>query len=198
MKHLLTQECVKGTFWTKLSTNCCFVFSQKQSGICGPWIPDDGKIVTHTLSKAGKMTQKYWTSNVRELEQNFSKEPVIFNMCWGLNNCSISQKNISWEHLILCVVRRKSSCSIRTIQNCSIVQYCMFWVCSSLTLTLLSERDSSWTQANKKHECDQSETSFVKSDDISWHKMAAACNYVCVSTKLQESHTLGCGKWFYI
>uniref|UniRef100_A0A4W6F9Z9 Guanylate cyclase n=1 Tax=Lates calcarifer TaxID=8187 RepID=A0A4W6F9Z9_LATCA len=35
-----------------------------QSGICGPWIPDDGKIVTHTVSKAGKMTQKYWTSKV--------------------------------------------------------------------------------------------------------------------------------------
>lgn len=38
---------------------------QKQGGICGPWIPDDGKIVTHTVSKAGKMTQKYWTSKVR-------------------------------------------------------------------------------------------------------------------------------------
>lgn len=37
---------------------------QKQGGICGPWIPDDGKIVTHTVSKAGKMSQKYWTSKV--------------------------------------------------------------------------------------------------------------------------------------
>ncbi|XP_056271116.1 uncharacterized protein LOC130194232 [Pseudoliparis swirei] len=36
----------------------------KQGGICGPWIPDDGKIVTHTVSKAGKMSQKYWTSKV--------------------------------------------------------------------------------------------------------------------------------------
>uniref|UniRef100_A0A3Q1JJI2 Guanylate cyclase n=1 Tax=Anabas testudineus TaxID=64144 RepID=A0A3Q1JJI2_ANATE len=53
--------------------NCCVYHANihscplglmKQSGICGPWIPDDGKIVTHTLSKAGKMTQKYWTSNV--------------------------------------------------------------------------------------------------------------------------------------
>uniref|UniRef100_A0A665WHA2 Guanylate cyclase n=1 Tax=Echeneis naucrates TaxID=173247 RepID=A0A665WHA2_ECHNA len=35
-----------------------------KSGICGPWIPDDGKIVTHTVSQAGKMTQKYWTSKV--------------------------------------------------------------------------------------------------------------------------------------
>lgn len=38
--------------------------SQKHGGICGPWIPDDGKIVTHTVSKAGKMSQKYWTSKV--------------------------------------------------------------------------------------------------------------------------------------
>uniref|UniRef100_A0A3Q3XHI7 Guanylate cyclase n=1 Tax=Mola mola TaxID=94237 RepID=A0A3Q3XHI7_MOLML len=34
------------------------------SGICGPWIPDDGKIVTHTVSKAGMMTQRLWTSKV--------------------------------------------------------------------------------------------------------------------------------------
>ncbi|KAG9350907.1 hypothetical protein JZ751_024796 [Albula glossodonta] len=37
---------------------------QKHGGICGPWIPDDGKIVTHTVSKAGKMSQKIWTSKV--------------------------------------------------------------------------------------------------------------------------------------
>ncbi|XP_077306462.1 atrial natriuretic peptide receptor 2-like [Lithobates pipiens] len=36
----------------------------KQRGICGPWIPDDGKIVTHTISQAGKMTQLNWTSKV--------------------------------------------------------------------------------------------------------------------------------------
>ncbi|XP_053728873.1 atrial natriuretic peptide receptor 2-like [Synchiropus splendidus] len=53
--------------------NCCVYHANihscplglmKQGGICGPWIPDDGKIVTHTVSKAGKMTQKYWTSKV--------------------------------------------------------------------------------------------------------------------------------------
>ncbi|OCT84732.1 hypothetical protein XELAEV_18022888mg [Xenopus laevis] len=37
---------------------------QTQRGICGPWIPDDGKIVTHTVSQAGKMTQYNWTSKV--------------------------------------------------------------------------------------------------------------------------------------
>ncbi|CAG08073.1 unnamed protein product [Tetraodon nigroviridis] len=51
--------------------NCCVYHANihscplglmKHGGICGPWIPDDGKIVTHTVSKAGKMTQKYWTS----------------------------------------------------------------------------------------------------------------------------------------
>nr|XP_061791015.1 atrial natriuretic peptide receptor 2-like [Nerophis lumbriciformis] len=53
--------------------NCCVYHANihscplglmKQGGICGPWIPDDGKIVTHTVSKAGKMSQKYWTSKV--------------------------------------------------------------------------------------------------------------------------------------
>ncbi|XP_061540159.1 LOW QUALITY PROTEIN: atrial natriuretic peptide receptor 2-like [Phycodurus eques] len=42
----------------------CPLGLMKQGGICGPWIPDDGKIVTHTVSKAGKMSQKYWTSKV--------------------------------------------------------------------------------------------------------------------------------------
>ncbi|XP_028973621.1 atrial natriuretic peptide receptor 2 isoform X1 [Esox lucius] len=32
--------------------------------ICGPWIPDDGRIFTHTLSTAGKMTQINWTAKV--------------------------------------------------------------------------------------------------------------------------------------
>ncbi|KAM6949143.1 atrial natriuretic peptide receptor 1 [Aplochiton taeniatus] len=32
--------------------------------ICGPWIPDDGRIFTHTLSTAGKMTQMNWTAKV--------------------------------------------------------------------------------------------------------------------------------------
>uniref|UniRef100_A0A672JPU0 Guanylate cyclase n=1 Tax=Salarias fasciatus TaxID=181472 RepID=A0A672JPU0_SALFA len=50
--------------------NCCVyhanihLSSGPHGQICGPWIPDDGKIVTHTVSKAGKMTQKYWTSKV--------------------------------------------------------------------------------------------------------------------------------------
>nr|XP_057928496.1 atrial natriuretic peptide receptor 2-like isoform X2 [Doryrhamphus excisus] len=53
--------------------NCCVYHANihscplglmKQGGICGPWIPDDGKIVTHTVSKAGRMSQKYWTSKV--------------------------------------------------------------------------------------------------------------------------------------
>ncbi|XP_060933783.1 atrial natriuretic peptide receptor 2-like isoform X2 [Limanda limanda] len=53
--------------------NCCVYHANihscplglmKQGGICGPWIPDDGKIVTHTVSQAGKMSQKYWNSKV--------------------------------------------------------------------------------------------------------------------------------------
>ncbi|XP_056388499.1 atrial natriuretic peptide receptor 1-like isoform X2 [Hyla sarda] len=53
--------------------NCCIYHANihscplafmKQRGICGPWIPDDGKIVTHTVSQAGKMTQLNWTAKV--------------------------------------------------------------------------------------------------------------------------------------
>uniref|UniRef100_A0AAY4EXF1 Guanylate cyclase n=1 Tax=Denticeps clupeoides TaxID=299321 RepID=A0AAY4EXF1_9TELE len=53
--------------------NCCVYHANihscplalmRQGGICGPWIPDDGEIVTHTVSKAGKMTQQFWTSKV--------------------------------------------------------------------------------------------------------------------------------------
>ncbi|XP_028298297.1 atrial natriuretic peptide receptor 1 [Gouania willdenowi] len=32
--------------------------------ICGPWIPDDGKIFTHTISTSGKMTKTNWTAKV--------------------------------------------------------------------------------------------------------------------------------------
>ncbi|KAM4722976.1 atrial natriuretic peptide receptor 2-like [Rhinophrynus dorsalis] len=53
--------------------NCCIYHANihscplefmNQRGICGPWIPDDGKIVTHTVSQAGKMSQRNWTSKV--------------------------------------------------------------------------------------------------------------------------------------
>uniref|UniRef100_UPI00398F07BF atrial natriuretic peptide receptor 2-like n=1 Tax=Pristiophorus japonicus TaxID=55135 RepID=UPI00398F07BF len=42
----------------------CPLTFMKKGGICGPWIPDDGKIVTHTLSQSGKMSQQNWTSKV--------------------------------------------------------------------------------------------------------------------------------------
>ncbi|KAK1803523.1 hypothetical protein P4O66_020742 [Electrophorus voltai] len=32
--------------------------------ICGPWIPDDGRIFTHTISTSGKMTQTNWSARV--------------------------------------------------------------------------------------------------------------------------------------
>ncbi|CAL8378412.1 unnamed protein product [Boreogadus saida] len=32
--------------------------------ICGPWIPDDGNIFTHTISTSGTMAQTNWTSKV--------------------------------------------------------------------------------------------------------------------------------------
>ncbi|NXP09329.1 ANPRA protein, partial [Thinocorus orbignyianus] len=38
--------------------------SKSRGGICGPWIPDDGQIFTHTLSTAGKMSQRNWTAKV--------------------------------------------------------------------------------------------------------------------------------------
>ncbi|KAG7487760.1 hypothetical protein MATL_G00026820 [Megalops atlanticus] len=66
------QECPSN--WNNANEhNCCVYHANihscplalmRQGGICGPWIPDDGKIVTHTVSKAGKMSQQYWTSKV--------------------------------------------------------------------------------------------------------------------------------------
>uniref|UniRef100_H3AFH5 Guanylate cyclase n=1 Tax=Latimeria chalumnae TaxID=7897 RepID=H3AFH5_LATCH len=53
--------------------NCCIHHANIHScplafmvngGICGPWIPDDGQIFTHTVSTAGKMTQTNWTAKV--------------------------------------------------------------------------------------------------------------------------------------
>ncbi|XP_072918627.1 atrial natriuretic peptide receptor 2-like isoform X2 [Hemitrygon akajei] len=53
--------------------NCCIYHANihscpmafmKKGGICGPWIPDDGEIMTHTASQAGKMSQRNWTTKV--------------------------------------------------------------------------------------------------------------------------------------
>ncbi|XP_068569232.1 atrial natriuretic peptide receptor 1-like [Cebidichthys violaceus] len=52
--------------------NCCIHHANIHScplghmteSICGPWIPDDGKIFTHTISTSGKMTQNNWTAKV--------------------------------------------------------------------------------------------------------------------------------------
>ncbi|XP_059841196.1 uncharacterized protein LOC132402335 [Hypanus sabinus] len=53
--------------------NCCIYHANihscpmafmKKGGICGPWIPDDGEIMTHTVSQAGKMSQQNWTTKV--------------------------------------------------------------------------------------------------------------------------------------
>uniref|UniRef100_A0A672MRP3 guanylate cyclase n=1 Tax=Sinocyclocheilus grahami TaxID=75366 RepID=A0A672MRP3_SINGR len=32
--------------------------------ICGPWIPDDGRLFTHTISTSGKMSQTNWSAKV--------------------------------------------------------------------------------------------------------------------------------------
>ncbi|KAM4048993.1 atrial natriuretic peptide receptor 1-like [Anomaloglossus baeobatrachus] len=53
--------------------NCCIHHANIHScpmsfmgkgGICGPWIPDDGQIFTHTLSTSGQMTQGNWSAKV--------------------------------------------------------------------------------------------------------------------------------------
>ncbi|XP_030287214.1 atrial natriuretic peptide receptor 1 [Sparus aurata] len=53
--------------------NCCIHHANIHScplgymateSICGPWIPDDGKIFTHTISTSGRMTQTNWTAKV--------------------------------------------------------------------------------------------------------------------------------------
>ncbi|KAL0149955.1 hypothetical protein M9458_054614, partial [Cirrhinus mrigala] len=55
--------------------NCCIhhanihscpmgFMKQAEERICGPWIPDDGRIFTHTISTSGKMTQTNWSAKV--------------------------------------------------------------------------------------------------------------------------------------
>uniref|UniRef100_A0A8C2DZ26 Guanylate cyclase n=1 Tax=Cyprinus carpio TaxID=7962 RepID=A0A8C2DZ26_CYPCA len=71
-RFCLEHECP--TNWNNANEdNCCVYHANIHScplalmrggGICGPWIPDDGEIVTHTVSKAGKMSQLLWTSKV--------------------------------------------------------------------------------------------------------------------------------------
>ncbi|KAM3936775.1 atrial natriuretic peptide receptor 1-like [Leptodactylus fuscus] len=66
------QECP--TNWKDANgENCCIHHANIHScpmsfmgkgGICGPWIPDDGQIFTHTLSTSGQMTQGNWSAKV--------------------------------------------------------------------------------------------------------------------------------------
>ncbi|TRZ04018.1 hypothetical protein DNTS_031185 [Danionella cerebrum] len=55
--------------------NCCIhhanihscpmgFMKQARERICGPWIPDDGRIFTHTISTSGKMSQTNWSAKV--------------------------------------------------------------------------------------------------------------------------------------
>ncbi|KAK1889813.1 Elongation factor Ts [Dissostichus eleginoides] len=63
---------VENHIFTHSAINCCIHHANIHScplghmteSICGPWIPDDGKIFTHTISTSGKMTQSNWTSKV--------------------------------------------------------------------------------------------------------------------------------------
>ncbi|KAK5618329.1 hypothetical protein CRENBAI_019399 [Crenichthys baileyi] len=48
---------------SKLKIHSCPMGYMTES-ICGPWIPDDGRIFTHTISTTGKMTQTNWTAKV--------------------------------------------------------------------------------------------------------------------------------------
>ncbi|XP_053326331.1 atrial natriuretic peptide receptor 2-like [Spea bombifrons] len=72
-KHFCEQVECPSDWKYATAENCCIYHANihscplafmTQRGICGPWIPDDGKIVTHTVSQAGKMTQGNWTSKV--------------------------------------------------------------------------------------------------------------------------------------
>ncbi|XP_016111881.1 atrial natriuretic peptide receptor 2-like [Sinocyclocheilus grahami] len=55
--------------------NCCIhhanihscpmgFMKQAEERICGPWIPDDGRLFTHTISTSGKMSQTNWSAKV--------------------------------------------------------------------------------------------------------------------------------------
>uniref|UniRef100_A0A8C5LPA4 Guanylate cyclase n=1 Tax=Leptobrachium leishanense TaxID=445787 RepID=A0A8C5LPA4_9ANUR len=46
------------------NVHSCPMSFMSKGGICGPWIPDDGQIFSHTVSTAGKMTQGNWSAKV--------------------------------------------------------------------------------------------------------------------------------------
>ncbi|KAG7282870.1 hypothetical protein CRUP_020708 [Coryphaenoides rupestris] len=84
--------------------NCCVYHANihscplelmKQGGICGPWIPDDGKIVTHTVSKAGKMSQKYWTSKVVLIHMGVTS--VIAHIKIGKMHAALESKVLVYQ-----------------------------------------------------------------------------------------------------
>uniref|UniRef100_A0A3Q3L9D9 Guanylate cyclase n=1 Tax=Mastacembelus armatus TaxID=205130 RepID=A0A3Q3L9D9_9TELE len=99
--------------------NCCVYHANihscplslmKHGGICGPWIPDDGKIVTHTVSKAGKMTQKYWTSKVVLIHAGVTS--VIAHI-------KIGQMHAALESKVLAVMCGDDVCELEeTCLNC--------------------------------------------------------------------------------
>lgn len=64
-----------------------------KGGICGPWIPDDGQIFTHTVSTAGKMTQTNWTAKVKKLKL-FSLISIAFYINGLKNICGCNLNHI--------------------------------------------------------------------------------------------------------
>ncbi|XP_024144591.1 atrial natriuretic peptide receptor 1 [Oryzias melastigma] len=93
------QECP--TNWKDANgENCCIHHANIHScplgymaseSICGPWIPDDGKIFTHTISTSGRMTQTNWTSKVVLLHAGLTS--LIAHIRVGIMQAALEAKS---------------------------------------------------------------------------------------------------------
>ncbi|XP_078471441.1 atrial natriuretic peptide receptor 1-like [Lampetra planeri] len=72
-KHFCEEQECPAPWKDATEINCCIHHANIHScplsfmvhgGICGPWIPDDGQIFTHTLSEAGTMKRQNWSAQV--------------------------------------------------------------------------------------------------------------------------------------
>ncbi|XP_020567060.1 membrane guanylyl cyclase isoform X1 [Oryzias latipes] len=80
--------------------NCCIHHANIHScplgymtteSICGPWIPDDGKIFTHTISTSGKMSQTNWTAKVVLLHAGLTS--LIAHIRVGIMQAALEAKS---------------------------------------------------------------------------------------------------------
>uniref|UniRef100_A0A8C1WBB4 Guanylate cyclase n=1 Tax=Cyprinus carpio TaxID=7962 RepID=A0A8C1WBB4_CYPCA len=148
-RFCLEHECP--TNWNNANEdNCCIYHANIHScplalmrggGICGPWIPDDGEIVTHTVSKAGKMSQLLWTSKVVLVHLGVTS--VIAHIKVGQMHAALESKVLVLEESCLTCPADCGVCPMPTSIKVAIgLPVALF--CSGFILTLV------WLQYQKQ------------------------------------------------